>query len=268
MELDQVARNSLKASLAVQRRVIAALLMREILTRYGRHNLGFLWLFVEPMLFTVGVTAIWTATKAVHGGNLPITAFAITGYSSVLLWRNMPARCIGAVEPNAALLHHRNVRLMDILISRILLEFAGASISFFCLIVVFHFVGWVELPEDLVTVLIGWLAIAWFGSALALYLGALAERSEIVEKLWHPASYLLFPFSGAGFIVDAAPEAVQRVLLYFPMVHGVEMVRDGYFGTAFHSHYSGWYLIISCLVMSLLAVFEMRVASRNIVPAT
>ncbi len=90
--------------------MIGALLMREILTRYGRHNIGFLWLFVEPMLFTLGVTALWTATRAVHGSDLPIVAFAITGYSSVLLWRNMPFRCIGAIEPNLSLMYHRNVR--------------------------------------------------------------------------------------------------------------------------------------------------------------
>ena len=71
---------------------LCALLMREVLTRYGRHNIGFLWLFVEPMMFTLGVAALWTAMKATHGSNLPIVAFAITGYSSVLLWRNMPGQ--------------------------------------------------------------------------------------------------------------------------------------------------------------------------------
>ena len=86
---------SLIASLKVQRRVLAALLVRELLTRYGRHNIGFLWLFVEPMIFTIGVTILWTATKSVHGSDLPISAFALTGYSSVLLWRNMPGRCTG-----------------------------------------------------------------------------------------------------------------------------------------------------------------------------
>lgn len=86
----------LKHSLRVNQRILGALLVREMLTRYGRHNIGFLWLFVEPMLFTLGVTALWTATKSVHGSDLPIVAFALTGYSSVLLWRNMPGRCIGA----------------------------------------------------------------------------------------------------------------------------------------------------------------------------
>ena len=27
--------------------------MREIITRYGRNNIGFLWLFVEPLLLTL-----------------------------------------------------------------------------------------------------------------------------------------------------------------------------------------------------------------------
>src|SRR5512139_966706 len=116
--------DTLSNSWRIQRRVLGALLMREILTRYGRHNIGFLWLFVEPMLFTLGVTAMWTALKTVHGSDLPIVAFSITGYSSVLLWRNMSGRCIGALTPNLSLLYHRNVRPMDIYAARLLLEAA------------------------------------------------------------------------------------------------------------------------------------------------
>ena len=36
------------SSWTIARRVIGALLLRELLTRYGRNNIGFLWLFVEP----------------------------------------------------------------------------------------------------------------------------------------------------------------------------------------------------------------------------
>lgn len=46
-------------SLAIQRRVIGALLMREIITRYGRNNIGFLWLFVEPLLMTFVIVLMW-----------------------------------------------------------------------------------------------------------------------------------------------------------------------------------------------------------------
>ena len=222
---------SLRRSWAIQRRVIWALVLREMLTRYGRHNIGFLWLFVEPMLFTLGVTALWTATRAVHGSDLPIVAFAITGYSSVLLWRNMPFRCIGALTPNLSLLYHRNVRPIDIYVSRLLLEVAGATMSFVFLVIFFSFVGWLQMPEDVLQITAGWMMLAWFGAALALFLGALSETSETIEKLWHPMSYLLFPLSGAAFLVSALPKSAQDVILWLPMVHGVEYLREGYFGS-------------------------------------
>src|SRR6185436_16405858 len=114
--------NSFSASLRIQFRVIGALLMREIITRYGRDNLGFLWLFVEPMLFTVGVTALWTLLSLHQTFSLPIVAFAVTGYSTVLLWRNCASRCAWAINPNLGLLHHRNVKVLDLFITRILLE--------------------------------------------------------------------------------------------------------------------------------------------------
>ena len=47
-------------SLRIQARVVHALIMREIITRYGRHNIGFAWLFAEPMLFTIGVIGLWS----------------------------------------------------------------------------------------------------------------------------------------------------------------------------------------------------------------
>lgn len=253
-------------SWAIQRRVIGALLLREILTRYGRHNIGFLWLFVEPMLFTLGVTALWTAAKSAHGSSLPIVAFAVTGYSSVLMWRNMPARCIGAITPNLSLMYHRHVKVMDIFASRLLLEIAGATMSFIALAMFFFFIGWMQAPEDVLKIILGWILLAWFGSSLALLLGALAERSEIIEKLWHPAAYLLFPLSGAAFIVDALPRAAQEFVLYLPMVHGVEFIREGYFGSSFRAHYDIAYMASVNLVLTLLALAQVRDVSRKVMP--
>lgn len=259
-------RPSLARSWVIERRVVWALLMREILTRYGRHNIGFLWLFVEPMLFTLGVTALWTATEAVHGSDLPIVAFAITGYSSVLLWRNMPFRCIGAMEPNLSLLYHRNVRPLDIYMARLLLEVAGATMSFVLLVLFFAFIGWLDFPEDVIQVLGGWLMLAWFGSSLALFLGALSETHETIEKLWHPMSYLLFPLSGAAFLVDALPPGAQTAVLFLPMVHGVEYLREGYFGSEIRAHYDLTYMAICNIVLMLFGLAQERRVSGTLVP--
>jgi ABC-2 type transport system permease protein/capsular polysaccharide transport system permease protein len=257
---------SLAYALRVQLRVIDALLRREMLTRFGRHNIGFLWLFVEPMIFTIGVTILWTATKSVHGSDLPITAFALTGYSSVLLWRNMPGRCIGALQNNLALMYHRNIKVFDIYAARLLLEFGGATISFTGLGLVFIAIGWLDPPEDILTVAAGWLLLAWFGCALAVLLGALSHLSELVDKLWHPASYLLFPLSGAAFIVAALPVFAQDIVLWIPTVHAIEFVREGFFGSRARAIYDLGYVIPFNLVLTLFALIMLRYVSRRVVP--
>lgn len=258
--------HSLRRSWRIQRRVVWALVLREMLTRYGRHNIGFLWLFLEPMLFTLGVTALWTATKAVHMSDLPIVAFAVTGYSSVLLWRNMPARCILAMAPNLSLLYHRNVRPIDIYLSRLVLEVAGATTSFVFLVLFFNFIGWLEFPEDLLQVVAGWCILAWFGGSLALFLGALSESYETVEKFWHPLSYLLFPMSGAAFLVDALPVAAQKIVLLLPMVNATEFLREGYFGSAMTAHYDISYTLLINTILTLFGLAQVRKVSEVVVP--
>lgn len=254
-------------SIRVQSRVVYALLMREVLTRYGRHNIGFLWLFVEPMLFTLGVTALWSAFHAVHGSSLPIVAFAVTGYSSILLWRNMGFRTIGAIHPNLSLLYHRNIKPIDIYLSRILLEIIGASASFVVVSFIFGmFSDDITWPENLAEVLFGWVLLAWFGMALAILAGALSEEHELVEKLWHPAQYLLVPLSGAAFQVDSLPSVAQKWALYLPMVNGVEIVREGFFGSKFQAHYDVSYLVAVNAILTFIGLAQLRKIAREITP--
>ena len=258
------SRFSLLQSFAIQRRVLHALLMREVITRFGRENLGVLWLVAEPMIFTLGVTTLWTVAGLSHGSSLPIVAFAVTGYSSVLMWRNAASRCSMAIEQNKALLYHRNVRVIDVLLTRIVLEISGATGSFIVLSLFFIFIGWMPVPVDLLEVVFGWFMLAWFGTALALLVGAGTAYSEIVERLWHPTAYLLFPMSGAAFMVDWMSPSIQKAVLLLPMVHGVEMLRQGYFGNVVHTHYNVGYMAAACLLLSLTSLRVLRDTARRV----
>jgi capsular polysaccharide transport system permease protein len=251
-------------SLSVQRRVLGALLMREVITRFGRENLGVLWLIGEPMIFTLGITALWSAAGLSHGSSLPIVAFAITGYSCVLMWRNSVSRCNSAIQQNINLLYHRNVQVIDVFITRIVLEMAGATASFIVLSLFFIAIEWIAPPVDLLLVVSGWLMMAWFGASLSLVIGAATAYSDIVERLWHPTAYLLFPLSGAAFMVDWLPPTAQQIILLLPMVHGVEMIREGYFGNAVHTHYDAGYMALCSLGLTFIGLYLVRDAGRRV----
>lgn len=250
-------------ALAIQRRVVHALLMREVITRFGRYNLGVLWLVAEPMIFTLGVMALWTFAGLSHK-DLPVAAFAITGYSSVLMWRNAANRCVFAVQQNINLLYHRRVRLFDVFLARVLLELAGATASFTVLSVLFIAMGWMAPPADMAAVAAGWLMLAWFGAALAFVVGAATAYSHVVERLWHPCTYLLFPLSGAAFMADWFTPAAREVLLWLPMVHGVEMLRAGWYGSLVRTHHDLAYMAAVCLGLTLVGLFLLRDAALRV----
>jgi ABC-type polysaccharide/polyol phosphate export permease len=251
-------------ALRVQLRVIGALYRWEVIQRYGRDNLGFLWLFLEPIIFTLAVTALWAAVGAAKESRLPVVAFALTGYASVLLWRNCATRCTLAIQAYMGLLYHRPIRVIDVLLTKVLLEVAGATLSFVALGFLWVSIGWAEPPERLDLVLAGWFMLIWFSTALALTVGALTSLNEIVERLWHPTAYILFPLSGAIFMVDWLAGDFQRFVLWLPMVHCTELIREGFFGSQVHSHYDMTYVAGVSLVGSVLALALVRVASRQL----
>jgi capsular polysaccharide transport system permease protein len=258
---------SLWESFRIQMRVIGALLIRESLTRYGRHNIGFLWLFAEPMLFTLGVTALFMISGASKGEGVNVTEFVLTGYSTLLLWRNMPNRCILAMQPNYDLLFHRQVKPIDLYISRCILEGAGATVSFFVLAVGFHSLGMVRAPYDILQVAGGWLLLMWYAFSISLLVGAISERTEIVDKVWHIIQYVMIPLSGSFVMLQALPPEVRSLMLWIPTVSCAEIVREGYFGPVITSYYDASYVAMFSCVVLLLALVQIRVVSRAITPA-
>jgi len=258
-----IGRPSFLQSLTIQQRVVGALVLREILTRYGRHNIGFLWLFLEPMFFSVGITILWTYMQF-SKGNIPVAGFALTGYSSLVLWRNTVSKMSSAASSNKGLLHHQQVKVLDLVLARILLEFAGVTISLVMLTFVFQQLGLMEMPLDPLVAMIGWLYLMWFvlgAGMVAAYLGAV---SEVFDRIWHVVLYLTIPFTGAVSMMAWLPPEAQSILLWSPMVNAVEMLRDGYFGNASKATYSVQYLVEANAALTLFGLLLVRKIRRGL----
>ncbi|MEM5787936.1 MAG: ABC transporter permease [Syntrophobacteraceae bacterium] len=253
-------------SMRIQVRVIGALLMREVITRYGRRNFGFMWIFLEPMLFTMGVTLLWNLLHRTHGMRLPVTAIAMTGYSTVMLWRNAATHCSRAIEPNQALLYHHNVRVLDLFSARVILEIAGGTISMMVLFIFFMSIGWLDIPVDILRMAFSWLLLIWLTYGLGLFVGAMSERFEVFDRLWHPFTYLFFPVSGAAFMVDWLPDNWARIVLWFPTVHVTEMLRHGYFGDQVQTYECPGYLMVFNLILLLIGLLLARETGRRVEP--
>lgn len=226
----------------LQVRVIGALILRELHTRYGRENIGFLWVIAEPALFCIGVTLMWAAIKPAYEHGVPVVAFVITGYTALTMWRHCVFRAVKAFEANGSLLFHRQVTPLAIILARVVLEVYGSIIAGLMVGGFAILLGFMEPPADIGLLYLGTLYHVAFCLACALIFAALSETSEVLEKCVSVISYLSIPFSGAFTMVDWLPPAFRSVVLWSPSVHSVEMIRAGQFGSKVHAYYDLTYM--------------------------
>ncbi|EFM89241.1 capsule polysaccharide export inner-membrane protein [Actinobacillus pleuropneumoniae] len=255
-----------RQSLAIQGRVIYALLMREIITRYGRKNLGFLWLFIEPLLLTFLIVLMWKFFRADKVSTLNIVAFTITGYPMAMMWRNVSNRAIGSISANLSLLYHRNVRVLDTIFARMLLEVAGATVAQIIITAVLVFIGWIDPPKDVFYMVLAWTLMAFFAFGLGLIICSLAQKIEVFGKIWNTLSFVLLPLSGAFFFVHSLPSQIREIAQWVPIISGTEMFRHGYFGDLVPTYENIGFLVVCDLAMLLLGLILVRNFSKGIEP--
>ncbi|WP_309627519.1 ABC transporter permease [Brevundimonas sp.] len=237
-----------------QSRVISALIMREMTTRYGRQGLGFAWVIGEPLIFCFGVLILWTLTKPAYEHGVRLAPFVMTGYMSLILIRHFISLLASALQANLGLMYHRQVAPLHLLFSRALLELGGATAAFVVVYAVLLALKEVSLPHDYLLLYCGWLLLAWTALGFALVLTGLAMRYDIMERLVPVISYVLIPISGAFYMVSWMPASAREYIMLIPFVHGIEMVRAGVFGEFVPTYYNPAYAMFTGAIMNIMGL--------------
>src|SRR5271156_3351563 len=106
------SRSNFLTGLRIQANVVGALIMRELHTRYGRENIGYLWMVLEPMTLALAVSSLHVLQKGSQfGSDIQPVPFTICGYCVFIIFRQIVSRSEGLLEANAPLLYHRMVTL-------------------------------------------------------------------------------------------------------------------------------------------------------------
>jgi len=240
---------------------IQALIIRDLMVRFGRNNLGFVWTILEPMILTTGVLGLWSILRGEVMHGVPVLGIVLTGYMPLTLWRHMTNSQIRILKSNVGLLYHRRLSHFDIVFARSFLEFFSTTAALLIVYFVLLVIGVVQPVHDWTLLLMGWLFTAAYYAGQGFFIAAATEYSENVEKFIQPSQYLLLPLSGTFYMVDWMSSGFQRALLWNPPVHAVEMFRAGFFGPDVPTHYDVTYIAawsFGWLVLGILAVYAAR----------
>ncbi|WCM25707.1 ABC transporter permease [Sphingomonas sp. QA11] len=239
-------------------------MIRELTTRFGRDNIGFLWIMVEPLMFAVLVALIWRVSKGPEEHGVSVVAFVVSGYIPITLFRHCVNRSVAVFSANSGLLYHRQIKILDFIFSRFIIEFVGGMMAYLFAALILIWIGEFPIPADMGLLIAGWCVYSFFCLSLCLVIGPLSEISEVLEKLVPVTTYVMIPVSGLPYMVSWMTPDVRDLLLYSPFVNGMEMMRKGLWGEAVTAYYDVWNPLICSMVLTLIGLTLCRRVRRTL----
>ncbi len=256
--------DSFGRGLMSQLEVIHALVLRETRTRFGAHKLGYMWALLEPiMMILTWLVLFRIAHRRVPDGMDPF-AFLATGVIPYYAFSNTMHRVADSIKGNKALLFYPHVRPLDLAMARVVLEL----VTYFTVFVVLLganalYVEHLEISDPM-KIIMGFGLASMFGASCGLVFCVLAQFSNTVDRVRGPLTRPFFWVSGIFFTAEALPDRIRHGMLYNPVLHATELVRDGWFPNYTSHHVDPTYVMQWVLGLALVGLSLERVVRRKI----
>ena len=245
---------SSRSSWDIFRAVIFALLVRELKTRFGKWRLGYVWVFLEPI---IAVLLMVIVMSSLRGGQapwygIPVPLLIGAGYLVFSFFSHLTSGLWGRLAQIARCFGYRQVKPVDTLISRALLE----VVVFLCVLVILNigydwFFEHDLLPDRPLRLFatIGLLVVFCFG--LGIVFAVMGSLTPELAKIIMPfvTRPLLF-ISCVMYPLESVPAQYRAYFLWNPLLHAIEQFRYSWFANYPGEQTSLGFLAISGLLVN------------------
>ena len=244
--------------IAMQGRVLFALIMREMTTRYGRNAGGYIWAVLEPAATIAMLSFIFDfiARHPALGNHFPV--FFATGYMAFHIYLDTSRAVSNAVTANRALLTFPRVTIIDTVVARFVLQLLTSifvtALIFGALLLAFD--EPVILRFEFIALSVG--LAGFFGVAIGLFNCVTFAYSPTWQTVFGLLNRPIFIISGIFFLYEDLPRVAQNVLWWNPFTHVTALMRVGFYPTYEATFASPAYVVACAAVPFLLGVMLMR----------
>lgn len=218
-----------RSSLTTQVRVIGALILRDMRTRFGRSHWGFIiaaaWPFAH--IFLVAGIMVFRGMPTPLGHS--VTLFATTGLVPYIGFMYISRKSMEAVIANKPLLYFPQVKSIDIIIARCSLEiiaFFGTAI-FCCIFLILIGVDPMPpLPGEAIYAVLGMIILS---VGLGMVNACLASLYPPYIMGYVLIIIAIYSVSGIFFVPEFLPKQLYDLLSWNPVLQCVIWFRSAYY---------------------------------------
>lgn len=245
-------------------RVIYALVLRDIKTRLGSSYFGFLFGLLIPLAHLVIVLTVYIATgrRAPIGSDVSI--YLLTAIVPFIIWSYTHQKTMQSFSQYFSLTALPIVRLIDIFISRSIVELLNSSII--ALISGFLVVLLTSDPyiQSMSGVIFGVLLSYILGISTGLIFGIGGLLAPIINIIGFVIIPIYWIMSGILFIPDGLPAEIRSVLYFFPLAHIVDYCRIEFYSNYMTSFADIRYVLTISILNILVSMITLKCMRNNL----
>jgi capsular polysaccharide transport system permease protein len=215
--------------LFAQGRIILALMIRDVQTRFFGHALGFVLAIAWPISHIFLILAINSlAGRATPYGDDPALFFA-TGLMPFMCFNYMARFTMLGVLQNKPLLGYPRVKVADVLIARATVEVLNAAVVIIATLLILTAMGTDVRPPRPNEAMYAVLACMGLGLGVGLFNGVIAGIVPFWVTIFALVQICMWAASGVVIVPDDLPETARWWLSWNPALIGVEWMRSAYY---------------------------------------
>ena len=212
-------------------RVIFALVVREMGTKFGRSAGGYLWAIAEPLGGIVLLAIAFSLALRAPPLGTSFILFYATGTVPFGMFNTMARQVAGAVGSNRGLLAYPVVTALDAVFAKLILNLMTLGLVAVILFTGIVFVFDLHINLDLGAALTAVALAAALGLGVGTVNCVLFGFFPTWKNVWSVLTRPLFIVSGVIFTFESAPANLQAILWWNPVAHVIAVMRAGFYGT-------------------------------------
>lgn len=219
---------AVRSSLSIACSTWKALFLREAVKRISAQRAAWIWVLFEPLSHITFIVVLYSTVRVHTIGGIDTVIWIVAGMLPFFAFRRTTVQCLNAISANRALFAYRQVKPIDTVLVRAVVE------GFLMLLVSIILLAGIQLfhqdvfPADALAVLEGSFGLWLLGIGLGLVFSVAVELVPEFERVIGVAMYPLYLLSGVMFPIAGVPLPFRDWLALNPIVHGLEAVRVGF----------------------------------------
>ena len=218
-------RSSFSIFLSVQN----ALFLRELNMRFSSGRMGIFWTFFEPFFQIMVFIIIKVAPFGRANSDFDFAVFLALNFTAFNMFKNIVIKSTGAFKANKALFLYKQVKPIDTILARTMIEVFITTIIIAIFISIGLYFDFEMEIKDFSMVAMGFIFLIIFSLSLSIFLAVLSTFIESVSRLIGFVMTALMFTSAVFFSIEMLPLKLQTLIMYNPLAHFMTMIDGAYF---------------------------------------